>query len=190
MPVAYDRLDDRELITRARREPDAFAAFYRRHVDNVLGYFMQRTRRAEIALDLTAETFAAALSSAHRYRPGPAPAEAWLYGIARNKLAHTVRRGVVDQRVRQRLKLEPLVVDDVALELVERRAAGGATALMQRLAQLPADQRHALEAHVFDERDYAEIAAELECSASVIRQRVSRALRALRPYAPKGVSDA
>ncbi|MEJ7788211.1 MAG: RNA polymerase sigma factor [Solirubrobacteraceae bacterium] len=190
MPDPYDRLEDRTLIALSRKEPEAFAAFYRRHVDNVLGYFMSRTHRADLSLDLAAETFAAALSSAHRYRPGSAPAEAWLYGIARNKLAHAVRRGSVDQRLRQRLRLEPLAVDDAGLEMVERRAAAGQSALMERLAALPTDQRAALEAHVLEERDYSEIAAELDCSTSVIRQRVSRALSKLRPHAEQGAPDA
>jgi DNA-directed RNA polymerase specialized sigma24 family protein len=33
---------------------------------------------------------------------------------------------------------------------------------------------------VLEEREYGEIAAELECSEAVVRQRVSRALRKLR----------
>lgn len=82
---------------------------------------MRRAGRADLALDLTAETFAAALASAPRYR-AEAPAEAWLFGIARHKLAHSARRDTVEERTRQRLKMEPLNVDDAALELVERRA--------------------------------------------------------------------
>jgi RNA polymerase sigma-70 factor (ECF subfamily) len=45
---------------------------------------------------------------------------------------------------------------------------------------LPADQFHALIARVLDGRDYAEIASELECSPSVVRKRVSRAMAYLR----------
>lgn len=188
MPVPYDRREDAELLLLARKEPDAFAAFYRRHVDRVLAFFMRRTRRADLALDLTAETFAAALASAPRYR-AHAPAEAWLYGIARHKLAHSARRGKVEERMRQRLQMEPLGVDDAALELVERRAEAGASGLLERLRELPADQRRAVEAHVFDERDYTDIAEELACSSSVIRQRVSRALRSLRVQIEQGAND-
>ena len=46
--------------------------------------------------------------------------------------------------------------------------------------RLPPDQREALRLRVLDERDYAEIARELECSEAVVRQRVSRATRTLR----------
>lgn len=189
MPLAYDRREDAELLSLARKEPEAFAAFYRRHVDRVLAFLMHRTQRADVALDLTAETFAAALASAPRYR-ADAPAEAWLYSIARHKLAHSMRRGKVEERTRQRLKMEPLGVDDAALELVERRAEAGSSELLEHLRKLPADQRRAVEAHVLDERDYTEIAEELACSSSVVRQRVSRALRSLRVQIEQGATDA
>jgi RNA polymerase sigma factor (sigma-70 family) len=45
---------------------------------------------------------------------------------------------------------------------------------------LPADQLQALTARVIDEREYAEIAQELQTSESVVRKRVSRALAQLR----------
>ena len=53
---------------------------------------MRRTRNAELAADLTAETFAAALVARARFDPGRGSASAWLYGIALNKLARVERR--------------------------------------------------------------------------------------------------
>jgi DNA-directed RNA polymerase specialized sigma24 family protein len=50
---------DDELL--ASLEPGSFAVFYRRHVEDLVAFFMRRTRDAELAADLTAETFAAAL---------------------------------------------------------------------------------------------------------------------------------
>jgi DNA-directed RNA polymerase specialized sigma24 family protein len=47
-------------------------------------------------------------------------------------------------------------------------------------AALPADQFQALTARVLDGRDYVDIAGELECSPSVVRKRVSRAMAYLR----------
>jgi RNA polymerase sigma-70 factor (ECF subfamily) len=47
-------------------------------------------------------------------------------------------------------------------------------------ATLPADQFDALTARVIEGRDYADIATELECSPSVVRKRVSRAVAHLR----------
>jgi len=48
------------------------------------------------------------------------------------------------------------------------------------LAELPAEQREAVVARVIEERSYEEIGSELQCSPSVVRQRVSRGLRSLR----------
>ena len=51
---------------------------------------------------------------------------------------------------------------------------------IQALEALAPDQREAIEAHHLEERGYGEIAAELQCSESVVRKRVSRGLAALR----------
>jgi RNA polymerase sigma factor (sigma-70 family) len=48
------------------------------------------------------------------------------------------------------------------------------------MAELPDDQRRAVQGRVIEERDYPELARNLACSESVVRQRVSRGLRSLR----------
>jgi RNA polymerase sigma-70 factor (ECF subfamily) len=177
-----DPRGDDELLRSARVDPDAFAVLYRRHVHALLGYFYRRTGDAELAADLTAETFAAALDGAHRFRPERGPAIAWLYGIARRLLGHALRRGAVEDRARRRLGMSPLTLTDEGLERVEAIAAADATAHSLQVAfdALPADQRSAIQARVLDGRDYEEIARGARTSASVIRQRVSRGLAGLR----------
>src|ERR1700754_435877 len=176
-----DRSDD-DLLAATRAEPEAFAAFYRRHVDGLLAYFARRTRDAELAADLTAETFAAALGGAHRHRPDRGPAIAWLYGIARRQLAHALRKGVVEDRARRRLGMSPLTLTDEALERGEAMATADVSArvLREGLEALPDDQREAVLARVLAEEDYADIAARTRTSESVVRKRVSRGLAGLR----------
>ena len=176
-----DPTDD-DLLTRARGDGAAFEAFYRRHVDAVTGYFMRRTRDPEVAADLMAETFAAALLSLPRYRPGAAPATAWLFGIARNKLAHWQRRQGVERRARRRLGIGEVELDEADLTAIEALADAqrAETVMRGELALLPAEQRAAITAHVVDERDYADIAREQGVSEPAVRQRVSRGLRRLR----------
>jgi RNA polymerase sigma factor (sigma-70 family) len=179
-----DDADDDALVLGSRAEPEAFARFYRRHAGPLLAYFLRRTRDPELAADLTAETFAAALDGAHRFRPERGPAVAWLYGIARRQLGTALRRGAVEDRARRRLGMRPLALDDEALERVEAVAAADASARGLQVAfdALPPDQRAAIEAHVLDERDYAEIAGAARTSPSVIRKRVSRGLAGLREH--------
>ena len=177
-----DERSDDDLLAATRLEPEAFAAFYRRHVEALLAYFARRTRDAELAADLTAETFAAALTGAHRHRPEKGPAIAWLYGIARRQLAHAMRKGAVEDRARRRLGMAPLNLTDEALERVESLAAADASAqlLKEGLEALPPDQREAVLARVLDEQDYGEIATRAQTSESVVRKRVSRGLAGLR----------
>jgi RNA polymerase sigma factor (sigma-70 family) len=176
-----DRRTDQELLAQAlTTEPEAFTVFYERHVDVVLAFLRRRTSSPEVAADLMAETFAAALLALHSDTE-PQELEvpvAWLLGIARNKLFESYRRGKVEAAARERLGLEPLVLDDSDLALVDELSESD---LVSQLADLlPADQLQALRARVIDEREYDEIARDLECSEAVVRKRVSRALSTLR----------
>jgi RNA polymerase sigma-70 factor, ECF subfamily len=170
-------MDDAELIAAsARGDADAFATLYRRHLAKVVGYALRATGDAEVAADLTGEVFAAALAGCGRYRPEHESAAPWLLGIAQNKLRESRRRGRVENETRRRLRMAALPLEDGDLERVEELAALGTLDLAAVIELLPATEREAVRARVIDERDYREIADELECSESVVRQRVSRGL--------------
>jgi RNA polymerase sigma-70 factor, ECF subfamily len=166
---------DEELLVSG--DSAAFGVFYDRHARLLMGYFMRRTRDPEVAADLTAETFASAIVAQRRFKPGGAPAVAWLFTIARRRLADYHRRGSVDAHVRRALALErpPLSEDDA--RLIRLLADETTSALM---AELPPDQRDAVAAHVLADRDYSEIASELHTSEAAVRQRVSCGLGTLR----------
>jgi RNA polymerase sigma factor (sigma-70 family) len=167
---------DAELLLAARSSPEAFGVFYERHVASVLAFFRRRTAGPEEAFDLTAETFAAALASLPRFEPGPEPPRAWLFAIARHKLSEALRRNRVQDEARRALAMQPILLDDEAIELLERIAGAPVLELLDTLAP---EQREAITAHHLDERGYAEIAGDLRCSESVVRKRVSRGLAAL-----------
>ena len=181
---ASDPRTDGQLLVATLEDPEAFAVFYRRHVRGVLSFFRRRVGSAEVALDLTAETFAAALEAAPRYVPRPEPARGWLYGIAWNKLHESQRRGRADDTVRRALGMAPIELTDAGIEQLE--AVAGASAMLEAL---PSQQRDAVTARVIEGRDYEEIAAELQCSPSVVRKRVSRGVKAMRTRF-EGVRDA
>ena len=111
--------------------------FYDRHARAVFEYFARRTRDPESAADLTAETFAAAIVARRRFRPGPVPASAWLFGIARHKLADFRRRGRAEDRALRRLGVERprLGEDDAQLVMLMADEVG-----MQLLSELPEDE--------------------------------------------------
>jgi RNA polymerase sigma-70 factor (ECF subfamily) len=172
---------DAELLAAvAARDGGAFSAFYRRHLAEVLAYLVRETGDVELAADLAAEVFAAVLLSAARYEAQSPSALPWVIGIARHKLLMSWRRGRVEARARQRLGLEPVELDDLALERIEQLADAGVGRLEQMLEQLPPMEREAVRWHVVDEIGYDEIAKQLNCSEMVVRKRVSRGLGRLR----------
>jgi RNA polymerase sigma-70 factor (ECF subfamily) len=179
--VIEDERDDEALLVAGRQDAEEFGVFYRRRVDAVLAFFLRRTGDRELAADLTAETFAAALCALPRYRPEKDAALAWLFAIAHHKLVDSIRRGAVEDRARRRLGLEPLVFDDEDIERVEQRALGAARdSALAELERLSGAQRTAIKGRVLQQQEYAELATRLRCSEAVVRQRVSRGLAALR----------
>lgn len=183
---ALEVSDDALLAAAAAGDGDALAVFYRRHVDAVVAFLRPRVADAEIAFDLVAETFAAVLEGAARYRPGEAPAIAWVLGIARNKLLMSLRSGRVEAVARGRLGLERLLVTDDDLLEVDERSGRGALGFDALLAELPEEIRRSVVARVVDERSYGEIAVELRCSEALVRQRVHRGLGRLRTRLEEG----
>lgn len=158
--------------------PADIEELYRAHARRLAGYLMRATRDPEVAADLTAETFAAALVARDRYRAERGAPTTWLYAIAANKLNDWRRRGYAEDRARRRLGIQrpPLSEEDVA-ELARLAHEVTAVALLE---ELPAHQRSALRARLLDERAYGDIAVAEGVSEAAIRQRVSRGLASLR----------
>src|SRR6266700_843569 len=73
-------------------EPAAFTEFYRAHVDEVTRFVARRVTDPQLAADLTADVFLAAIEAAARYRGSAGGPRTWLYGIARNVIAGEFRR--------------------------------------------------------------------------------------------------
>jgi RNA polymerase sigma factor (sigma-70 family) len=165
---------DEDLLSAS--DPASFEEFYVRHVDGLLGFFSRRTRDAELAADLTAETFAAALASRPRYRPEAGAAGSFLYGIGMKKLADAQRRGYAERRARRRLGMERIELSDADIARIDALGES-AGALLEGLAD---DQAQAIRAHVLEDRSYGEIAADHEVSEAVVRKRVSRGLAVVR----------
>lgn len=175
---------DYELLARSKADPDAFGEFYRRHARALLGFLASQARSPEDAIDLTAEVFAAAFLARGRFRPDGPPARAWLFGIARHKLADSYRQARLEDGARRRLGVRAIAVDESVLERVEELADLERDGILEiMLEDLPVAEREAVIARVIHERDYLRVADELKCSENAARKRVSRGLARLAVWA-------
>jgi RNA polymerase sigma factor (sigma-70 family) len=173
-----ETVSDRDLLRASNHAAQAFGEFYARHERRMLAYLVRRTGSGELAADLCAEVFAAALVACRSGAPLPEVPIAWLFGIANHKLIDSARRAQVEDRARRALQMQTLELTRGQISEIERLC--DEAEVVSLLGELGADEREALLAHVIDEREYREIAAGLLCSESVVRKRVSRGLAELR----------
>jgi RNA polymerase sigma factor (sigma-70 family) len=160
----------------------AFVRFYEHHAESLLVFFTRRVYQPEVALDLTAETFAQAFRSRKRFRGHlEAEAAAWLYAIARHLLAAYLRRGKAERKALDKLGIDVPELSQDEYKRVEELAdlSGLRAGVAAGLARISPDHRQALELRIVNELPYAEVARRLGVSETTARARVSRGLRAL-----------
>ncbi|MCX6365365.1 MAG: sigma-70 family RNA polymerase sigma factor [Armatimonadetes bacterium] len=165
------------------RKPQTTADVLRaRYLSAVLSYVATRVG-ADAAEDITAEVFGAAFRALSRC-PAPAPqgsehdpARAWLFGIARHKVADHLRR----PKNRETLPLpESLLAPGGPEASVER--AETARALRCVLEALPELQKEALLLKYVEQLSLAEIALALGKSETAISQLLYRARQSAREH--------
>jgi RNA polymerase sigma-70 factor, ECF subfamily len=101
-----DELTDAELLRRSRRSSAAFRVVYDRHAARLNAFLNRRTGDHNAAFELTAETFAEAWLSRDRFVDRGDGAAPWLFGIARNVLAASIRDAAIRRDARRRVGLD------------------------------------------------------------------------------------
>jgi RNA polymerase sigma factor (sigma-70 family) len=163
-------------------EPGSFSTLYEAHAEELLAFLARRCFDVEVAVDLTAETFAQALAGRRRFRGATeSEAVAWLFGIARRQLGKYFRRGQTERKALGRLGISVPPLSDEDYARVEELAGLSDVRhiIGEHFAALPVDQQQALQLRVVEERPYPEIANRLSVSEQVVRARVSRGLKRL-----------
>lgn len=171
------------------RDPDAFEAFYRDHVQAVERFVARRVDDPQVAADLTADIFLAVIERSDTYRAERGSPTAWLFGVARNVVADSRRRRARELRAASRLSGRALLDDD-AIARIESRidAEREARRVLAALESLPGRDRALLELVVVDGLPLTDVAAQLGVEPGTARVRLHRARRRLadlaRPDAP------
>jgi RNA polymerase sigma-70 factor, ECF subfamily len=173
--------DELSLIRRAAAgDHSAFAALMQRYEQRIHSYLRQMVGDAELASDLTQETFLAAYRALARWQPPPEtaprtsdPLSPWLYRIATNRALSLLR----SQAAASRRTIEAPSPEGTAS--VEDAVIGRAL-LRAALETLDEDDATCLILHFVAGERYGEIGTRLNLSSEAVRKRVGRALTALR----------
>lgn len=161
-------------------DPDAFEAFYRDHLDTVRKFVARRVADPELAADLTAAVFLAAMDNANGYRPDRGTPAAWLVGVARHVVADEFRNQSRQQRLHRRVAGQR-TLDANSIERIEERidAQRETRRLYAALATLKEKDRALLELVAVDGLSVADAAAVLGLKPGAARVRLHRSRRAL-----------
>lgn len=139
---------------------------FRRHYKQIYGFVRRRSPTQAEAEDVAAEVFADAAAALDRFETGSPPVLAWLYTVAKRRLADEARR-------RGR--------GDVAITLVASPyPAEAARALGRALAALPDAQRDVVVLKLIRGLSFQEIARTLGATEAACKMRFSRALERMR----------
>jgi RNA polymerase sigma-70 factor (ECF subfamily) len=175
--------DDLSLLRdMAAGDEQALGALYDRWHALVHGVVMRILRQQNDVEDVVEETFWQAWRQADRYQPGRGSVQTWLLTIARSRALDRVRR-------LKRLREEPLEGDGG--EILTRQVADGdpgtdaeeserRAIIAAALAELPAEQREALELGYFGGLSQSEIADRTGQPLGTIKTRVRLAMQKLR----------
>jgi len=172
-----DEPTDYELLRNSVTDPEAFGQFYDRHFKMVMNFFCRRTSDPHQAADLTAETFAKALLSCHRFQDrGEGSGPKWLYGIARHELSGMYRKHRVRNSAMEKLRISAIPLDDYSLERIERLidAHADITQLRAALNTLPRSQADAVTLRIGHDLSFKEVASRLGCSTAAARRDLDR----------------
>jgi RNA polymerase sigma factor (sigma-70 family) len=181
---------DATLIKRSGDEPEMFAALFDRYGDEIHRYAARRLG-AQLADDVTAETFLTAFRKRACYDLTRADARPWLYGIATHAVREFRRAEVRRNRALARSEA------DVAAEPFDERSDARLTArqlaprLAAVLAKLSAADRDLLLLVAWTDLTYEDAAQALGVPVGTVRSRlhrirkkVRRAFGGVNPMAP------
>jgi RNA polymerase sigma-70 factor, ECF subfamily len=158
---------DEELISRmGHGDRTALEALYRRHSPWIAGRLAAATSSRDLAEEALQDAFLAAWRSARSYR-GRGEVAAWLWGTARRRLVSLSRKrtDIPEQPVAR----DVAGVDDIVVSRDE------AMRVREAVANLPRDQRAAIQGVVFEDRPVAEVARALGVPTGTIKSRLHRA---------------
>jgi RNA polymerase sigma-70 factor (ECF subfamily) len=174
LPPAPTDMDENRLARRAAQDPDAFADIYERHLPMIYRYHLIRTGNVQDAQDLAAQTFLTALESISSYR-GLGSFAAWLFGIARHKLAdhHRRKRPEIHLDAGEEAASQDPLPEEIVLQRLDFDR------VVNALQAIAPERAEALGLRIFGSLSTIEVAQAMNRSVPAVKMLISRGLNDL-----------
>lgn len=174
----------KQPLSRPAVDADVFRTLYEQHAESLFGYLASRVGR-ELAEDLLAQTFQAAIESYGSFDPARGEVRGWLFGIGSNLLRSHWR--TEQRRIRALARAAawrttsidpPPAVDAEVADRVD--AVRLADRLVDALGRLDPDDRTLLFLSGWEGMNSSELSAALGVPAATLRSRLRRLRAQLR----------
>ncbi len=183
-----DLSEEKELVRRAQKAPDAFAKLYDQYYPKIFGYVLRRTANLEAAQDITSETFVNALRKLWQFRWRNISFSSWLYKIATNEINQYFRKAQYKKSISleelQEQGFEPISPHDPESELAEAqeklRRHHDFLEIQEKIATLPLKYQEVIALRFFEQKQIKDIAEILGKKEGTVKSLLHRAVERLR----------
>jgi RNA polymerase sigma-70 factor (ECF subfamily) len=182
-PVRFDgdaSGDERDLVERARADPEAFGELYRRYLPRVYAFAYRRTGVPDVAEDITSAAFERALRNFDAFTWRTGGFGPWLFRIAANELIDHYRRTARATSDRARIAAHALHGDGPPDPIDAVLGRDAAAEVLVAMTGLNDRYQRALSLRYLSDLSAAEAAAAMGTSRATMAVVVFRATRALR----------
>lgn len=179
--MRLEQMSDEELMTMYQNgTEEAFKALYHRHAAKIFGFVKSRIQNKQRAEDIFQEVFVRVHKSKHLYNQS-FPLLPWIFTITKNV--------IIDFYRSSELKISSTEFKGEVNFSPAFDTSATAHDFTNLLADLPVNQKQAIQLRYFEEKTFDEIASRLKTSPLNVRQLISRGLKRIRQLLGEEVTN-
>jgi RNA polymerase sigma-70 factor (ECF subfamily) len=175
--------NEKELVEKAKKDPQAFSKIYDFYYPQIFGYVLKRVVDVEVARDITSETFFKCLKNIEKFKWRGTSFSSWLYKIASNEIVNFFRKGKYKPVSFEKIS-EPSSLSNPSQEIIEAeekmKKEEEFLELHQKIKKLPQIYQEVIVLKFFEKKKTKEIAEILGKSEGAVKSLVHRAIERLR----------
>jgi RNA polymerase sigma-70 factor (ECF subfamily) len=175
--------DEKELIKRAKKDPQAFGDIYDGYYHRIFGYVLKRVGDLDSSQDIVSETFFKALKNLWQFEWRNISISSWLYRIANNEISNYFRKGKRKMVSLDKIK-EPFAVDNPLSEALEAeeelKKHKDFLILHQNISKLNLQYQEVIALRFFEKKRIKEIAEILGKKEGTVKSLIHRGLKKLK----------
>lgn len=175
--------NEKELVERAKKDPEAFSEIYEFYYPKIFGYILKRVVNVEVAKDITSETFFKCLKNIEKFKWRGISFSSWLFKIASNEIVNFYRKGKYRPISFEKIS-EPLSSSNPSQEIIEAeeklKMEKDFLILHEKIKKLPNIYQEVIVLKYFEKKKIKEIAEILGKKEGTIKSLLHRAIEKLR----------